>query len=71
MTAVRNGMTGAHWRQIRHLAVRPRLVHQSTYAIPHPQTSIDRVPRPDLIKGVTYNAGRNAAKRARRAARFG
>jgi hypothetical protein len=71
MNAVRNGMTGARWHQIRHLAVRSRMFHQSTYAIPHPQTAIDGVPRPDLIKGVTYNAGRNAAKRVRRAARFG
>jgi hypothetical protein len=70
----RDNMTSERWDRIKAIRLpRGRMVHKSCHAtmIPDPNSAIDSVARPMIPyiqkPGITYNVGRNAAKRARRA----
>lgn len=65
----KSGMTHAAWLAVQSKGVRPNMIHKScdTYMVPDPQ--LKGPPLPWIQKpGVTFNIGRNAAKRARKAA---
>lgn len=57
-------LTPRRWEYLKSLRVVPRMVHVSAEIIRHPITGMAQAAR-----GVTYNIGRNAAKREKRAMR--
>jgi hypothetical protein len=65
----RSGMTGKRWRELKDRAsAAPRYTHISCIARMVPDPSGPNLPAiPYIAPGHTYNVGRNAAKRARRA----